>query len=418
MHPDTVVVLNDFCYVQGGASKVAIDEAIALRDSGLNVTLFAAVGQPCQALRDARVQVVSLEQPELLQVARHPAAALRSAWNRAAFTEMAALLRRSDPARTIVHLHGYTKALSTSPVLAAQRAGFASVCTLHDFFAACPNGAFYDYRRDQPCERRALSAACLAANCDKRHPLHKAYRVARGLAQRHYARFPASLHDFISLSRRSAAILQPYLPAESRLYPLPNIIDAVRRPSVPVAENRALLVLGRLDAEKGVLLAAQAARQASIPIVFAGDGPLRPALEAMGATVTGWLDADLVQHWLGQARCLVFPSLWYETFGLVVEEAAARGVPAVVSDVCAAAERVRDGVTGWVFRSGDTAALVECMRRTQDNDLLAAAGAAAYQQFWASPPDRHRHVTELQAIYREVLLRARAAGNTHGMSAS
>ncbi len=65
--------------------------------------------------------------------------------------------------------------------------------------------------------------------------------------------------------------------------------------------------------------------------MFIGDGPLRP-IEATGARVTGWLSAEDVQRELEHARCLVFPSLWYETYGLVVNEAAARGIPAIVSD--------------------------------------------------------------------------------------
>ena len=415
---EAAVILNDFCYVQGGASKVAIDEAVTLHAAGLDVTFVAAVGAPCDALREAGVRVLSLGQPELLQVWRHPGAALRSAWNSQAFAATRALLARQDPARTVVHLHGYTKALSTSPALAARLAGFPIVCTLHDFFAACPNGAFYDYRREEPCQRRALSASCVLTNCDKRHPLHKSYRVARGVAQRYFAHFPDSVRDFIALSRQSATLLQPYLTPGSLLYPLSNIIDVPCAVPVDVANNRPLLVLGRLDAEKGVPLAAAAAQRAGVPIVFAGDGPLRAAMQASGAAVTGWLDNTGVAQALSHARCLVFPSRWYETFGLVVEEAAARGVPAIVSDISAAAERVEDGVTGWIFRSGDLEDLARCMRGVQDDARVAAAGAAAYARFWADPPDAQRHVRDLLAIYDAVVARGRPAGNNQGMLAS
>lgn len=415
---ETAIILNDFCYVQGGASKVAIDEAVALSDAGLEVIFVGAVGAPCEALRSAGVRVLSLGQAELLQVWRHPATALRSAWNGTAFKATRSLLARWDPARTVVHLHGYTKALSTSPALAARLAGFSTVCTLHDFFAACPNGAFYDYRQEQSCGRRALSVQCMLTNCDKRHPMHKAYRVVRGAAQRHFARFPDSVRDFIALSRRSAELLRPYLAPGSQLHPLANIIDVPHMPPVDVATNRCLLVLGRLDPEKGVTLAAAAARRAGMPIVFAGEGALRPALEADGASVTGWLDSAGVWQALGRARCLVFPSRWYETFGLVVEEAAARGIPAIVSDISAAAERIQDGVTGWTFRSGDLDDLTRCMRLVQDDQRVAAAGAAAYARFWADPPDRQRHLRGLLDIYDQVLARGRAAGNNQGILAS
>src|SRR5690242_8856683 len=106
-----VVVLNDFCFVQGGASKVAIDEAIALRERGIAVTFLAPVGPPCEALRDAGVRIVCLDQPELADAVRRPSAALRGLSNRPACRALRAVLAELDASRSIVHLHGYTKAL-------------------------------------------------------------------------------------------------------------------------------------------------------------------------------------------------------------------------------------------------------------------------------------------------------------------
>jgi glycosyltransferase involved in cell wall biosynthesis len=402
---EQVLVLNDFCHVQGGASKVAIDEAIALAEAGVQITFLGAVGPICEALRDAPLRVVCLEQPQLLDVARRPAAALQGILNRAANAAMRELLAPLDPKSTIIHLHGYTKALTTGPALVARRAGFRPVVTLHDFFSACPNGAFYDYRKQKPCSLVALSPACIVTACDKRHQVHKAYRVVRGLAQRHLGRFPSCVRDYVTLSRRSADLLRPYLPDDAALYPLDNIIDVPFAPPVNVAANRSLLVLGRLDEEKGVTLAAETASRAGWPIVFAGEGPERPILERLGAAITGWVSKEHVWLLLEQARCLIFPSRWYETFGLVVSEAAARGIPAVVSGVSAAAERINEGVTGWTFRSGDADDLARCLNLLCDDATVSRVGRAAYDEFWSSPPDRQHHTEALLSIYANVLAR-------------
>jgi glycosyltransferase involved in cell wall biosynthesis len=399
----SVIILNDFCHVQGGASRVAVDEAVALSAMGLDVTFLGAVGPICNELRAPGIRTICLDQPELANVARHPGVVLQTLWNRTAYRTLLGLLATLDRRQTIVHLHGYTKALTTAPALAASRAGFPVICTLHDFFAACPNGAFYDYRLQEPCRLQALSVSCVLTSCDKRHRLHKAYRVVRGLTQRHLARFPATVHDYITLSDRSASILKPYLPSGARFYPLANIIDVAPAPPVDVAANRAMVVVGRLDAEKGVELAARAANEAGLPIVFVGDGPRRQAIEATGARVTGWLTADGVRQELEAARCLVFPSLWYEAYGLVVAEAAARGVPAIVSDVAAPAERMIDTVDGWVFRSGELDGLVRCMARTRDDAVVAAAGAAAYRRHWERKSGPRDHAVALASIYDTVI---------------
>jgi glycosyltransferase involved in cell wall biosynthesis len=404
----SVVVLNDFCHVQGGASRVAIDEAVALRRAGLNVTFLGAVGPISDDLTTSGVRTICLNQPQLLDVRQDPSVLLQTLWNHTAYRAMRRLLTELDPRRSVVHLHGYTKALTTTPALAASQARMPIVCTLHDFFAACPNGAFFDYRRQEPCRLQALSAACALTACDKRHPLHKAYRVVRGVTQRRITRFPASVRDYITLSHQSAELLKPYLPANTRFHPLANIIDIEHAPSVDAGANRSLLVVGRLDAEKGVALAAEAARRAALPIVFVGDGPLRAAVEANGAQVTGWLSPDRVRAEIDRARCLLFPSLWYETFGLVVAAAAARGVPAIVSDISAAAERIVDGSSGWVFRSGDPDSLARCIALTRDSERVRSAGAMAYRNYWANPSDPHRHTKELTAIYETVI-----ADNVH-----
>jgi glycosyltransferase involved in cell wall biosynthesis len=399
----SVVILNDFCHVQGGASRVAIDEAVALHGLGLDVTFLGAVGPIGPQLTEAGLRTVCLDLPQLLDASSRPGALLQALWNSRAYRAAQSVLAECSREQTIVHLHGYTKALTATPALAARRSGFTVICTLHDFFAACPNGAFFDYRRQQPCSLAGLSAACMTTNCDKRHPAHKAYRLVRGLAQRHAARFPATVRDYITLSKQSAKLLRPYLPDNARFHPLCNIIDIPHGPAVDVTANRVLVVVGRLDAEKGVMLAARAAQRAGAAIVFVGDGPLRSDVEATGAHVTGWLPARAVRQELDRARCLVFPSLWYETYGLVVDEAAALGVPSIVSDISAAAERIVDGETGWIFPSGDAAALERCMRMTNDSEVVRQAGLAAYTHYWASPSDPSCHARQLVEIYDNAL---------------
>lgn len=406
----TIVVLNDYCHVQGGASRVAVDEAVALAQQGLEVIFFGAVGPVCDELKQAPLTVICLDQPELLNVGKNPGVMLQGLWNLPAYRRAAALLRTLDPRTTIVHLHGYTKALTTSPVRAAHEAGIAVVCTLHDFYTACPNGAFFDFQRRTACPKRGLSLDCMATNCDKRHYVHKAYRVLRSLAQRHLGGLPGTVRHYITLSENSRRLLTPYLPAAARYYPLENISEAPQLPPVDVAANQAIVAVGRLDVEKGVetLLAAQ--QQANVPLTFVGDGPLRPLVDAVpNVRVTGWVDAAQVQRELGQARALVFPSLWYETYGLVVAEAAAHGIPTIVSTISAASERVTDGIDGWHMPAGDANALAQILRQLADDALVRRVGQAAYDRFWANPPTRARHVAGLCAIYERVLASATPA---------
>jgi len=404
MSPKTVIVLNDYCYVNGGASRIAVDEAVGLAAQGLQVIFIGAVGPICDELKAAPLQVICLDQTELINVLRSPLVALQGLWNHKAGQAMRRVLAPLDPAQTVVHLHGYTKALSTSPVRVASGRGFRVICTLHDFFPACPNGGQFDYVENRPCTRVCLSVSCITRNCDKRKYVHKLYRVARSLAQKYLGGFPGRVFHYISLSNRSAALLQPYLPAQARYYPLENLIEAQPAPAADVAANRDLVIVGRLDPEKGIELLLKAVVKAGVTLTMVGDGPLRAMAEAVPQVrVTGWLPIAKVKDELRKARALVFPSLWYETFGLVIGEAASCGVPAIVSDVTAAAERVQDGVQGWHMRSGDLDDLVRCLELTKDDARVRAAGQAAYDAFWKHPPTRDNHLRGLIEIYGKVL---------------
>ena len=412
--PCFVVVLNDYCYVNGGASRLAIGEAVILAESGVRVIFLGAIGPVCPTLQNAPLDVICLDQLELMDVAKNPSVALQGLWNLAAYRRTKKLLREMDPSRTIVHLHSFCKALSSSPVRAASEMGFRVVCTLHDFFIACPNGVFFDYNERKPCLRRALSMDCITTNCDRRHYAHKLYRVARSAVQRGPGTLPAGVMDYITQSRRSEAIIAPYLPKGARCHPLPPLIEVPHAPPVDVASNSTLVAVGRLDPGKGIEVLIEAAKRTKMRVTLIGDGDwqLRAEAEAVeGCRVTGWLTPQQVLEELSHARCLVFPSLWYETYGLVVDEATARGIPCIVSDISAASERVEDGKTGWVMRAGDVEDLMRCLNLTSDNDTLRAVSIAAYNHFWARHPTRANHAVVLMKTYAAILANCLASGS-------
>jgi hypothetical protein len=102
--PRFLVVLNDYCFVDGGASRLAIGEAVLLAESGVRVVFLGAIGPVCPTLRDAPLEVICLDQLELMDVARNPSVALQGLWNLAAYRRTKNLLREMDPSQTIVHL--------------------------------------------------------------------------------------------------------------------------------------------------------------------------------------------------------------------------------------------------------------------------------------------------------------------------
>jgi glycosyltransferase involved in cell wall biosynthesis len=84
-------------------------------------------------------------------------------------------------------------------------------------------------------------------------------------------------------------------------------------------------------------------------------------------------------------------------------EAAAIGIPAIVSDASAARTSVIDGITGLWFKAGDAQDLAKKIEGMRDDDLAARMGRAAHERYWKNPRTMDRHIKELEQTYQKVL---------------
>lgn len=163
--------------------------------------------------------------------------------------------------------------------------------------------------------------------------------------------------------------------------------------------------LGKLQATKGIelLLRAWALAGVDADLVIAGDGPERPAVERAAASgriaYVGWVDAARKADLIASATALVFPSLWPETFGLVIAESLLMHCP-VIATPQAAGTFVRDGENGLVTEGATAEALAASLRRLADDAALRARlarGAAAS----AAALDFGRHVDRVADVYAD-----------------
>ncbi len=389
---DTVVIATDSARLNGGTAKVAFTEAAGLVAAGFRVIFFAPTGPVDLALTASGAEVVCLNEPDVLDDPNRLRAMGRGIWNGGAARALREVLAPLDPGRTAIHAHSFSRALSPAlgPVLTG--AGFPALFTMHEYFLACPNGGFYDYRKEEICTRRPLGLSCLSTNCDARSGLHKGWRVARQAMLWGPGGMPRNLRDIAYISETQLAAMRPYLPAAARLHHILNPIEMdPKAPRVQAEDNDVFLFIGRLMPEKGALDFARAAKAAGVRAVFLGAGPQEQAIRAANpeAELMGWVTPAEVTTWLGRARALVFPSVWPEPFGLVAAEALSRGVPAIAGRWNAASEMIADGTNGIVYDRRE--ALSDTLSTLRDDDKVAAMSRAAYahRDSYAATPQAH-----------------------------
>jgi len=125
---------------------------------------------------------------------------------------------------------------------------------------------------------------------------------------------------------------------------------------------------GRHGYEKQLVDLVDAVAGLDATLVFGGDGPARPDLEArasrrgVDARFLGFLDRDELSAFYSALDVFGFPSP-VETQGLVALEANACGTPVVAANAGALADTVEEGATGYHFEPGDTDAFRAAVER-------------------------------------------------------
>ena len=115
------------------------------------------------------------------------------------------------------------------------------------------------------------------------------------------------------------------------------------------------------------------------------DGAIRTHAEHHGLplTMTGFLNQQELSRAYAAADCLVLPS-GGETWGLVVNEALASGLPAIVSDACGCAPDLITPHTGRLFATGDVAALAASLQDLRVQITSSGSLASACQEHAAA----------------------------------
>jgi glycosyltransferase involved in cell wall biosynthesis len=140
-----------------------------------------------------------------------------------------------------------------------------------------------------------------------------------------------------------------------------------------------LLYVGRLDAEKGLETLLEAFRDVPGRLLLVGSGGDDARLRDLAderVTFAGPRDRDELVGFYAEADVFVLPSR-SEPWGMVLNEAAAAGLPLVATEQAGAShDLIEDGVNGFRVPAGDVDALREALLRLQaDPELRRSAGA-------------------------------------------
>ncbi|ASY59897.1 glycosyltransferase family 4 protein [Sinorhizobium sp. CCBAU 05631] len=405
--PARIVIINDRSTRVGGATNLAILSAELLRRRGLSVTFFAGDNAPGEPPAD---DMINLGQAPLLDRTRSDALRL-GLYNPRAHEALSGLISTRDTPTTIYHVHGWSKILSPAIFRALAKVRERVVLHAHDYFLACPNGGFVNYRTQRVCELEPMSRRCLATQCDKRGLHEKLWRTARHLLREHL--FPtrsAPAHIVIVHERMREYMLRAGI-GDGRISTIRNPVSPLAGPGLAPWTRENFVFIGRLEEEKGYKDAARAAYLAGVPLHFIGDGAGRAFLEREfpQARVHGWKSKEAMHDIVCGARAVVVPSRVPEPFGLAALEAAGSGLPVIITNAALLSQEIAASGCGLSFTPANVDDLAAAMRRiASDDDLvhrMSMTGVAVAGQLSHTPES---WADALIDLYESILLRGRS----------
>ena len=208
-----------------------------------------------------------------------------------------------------------------------------------------------------------------------------------------YRWFLQRLNGHLYVGKRNKDYLKHYGAPEDRLFFCPHFVDndffsgraeqterdgtalSIRKNVGIPKDAFVFLFVGKMipkkrpaDFVKAALRLSEQRDGTGIHFLFVGDGPLRISLESLAKPhserihFAGFRNQSRMPAFYKASNALVLPSNGDETWGLVVNEAFASGIPAIVSDaVGCAPDLIEEGRTGFTYPVGNVEALVQRM---------------------------------------------------------
>lgn len=403
MRLKNIIIVYDYAFINGGAAKIAIQSAISLSKQNYNVYYYSAVGPVCKDLMSSNVKTHCLNQKDI-NTANRITAIRTGIWNSSVKKDFHHFLSSFSQEDTIVHIHGWVKALSSAVVKTSTKMKFKTFITLHDYFTLCPNGGFYNFKRNSICHFKGFGLKCLLCNCDKRNYIQKLWRSARQVIQDFNVKRNADI-IFISISNLNEKLIKPFVKSK-RFERVDNFITIPPFLNTSASTNKTFIFIGRLSEEKGVEIFCRVMEKIisthkDIKAIIVGSGKLYELKNSYpNVDFIGWKTQTEIYELLKRARAFILPSIWYEGAPLTVMEALSMNLPCIISNCTASTEIVNNGENGIIFEANNETSLLMAINKALNDNTIKLLQTNISNKNYRNIFSIDKHIKKLISIYK------------------
>lgn len=405
-----ILQINKYLYSRGGAEQHMLDLTKLLEDHGDEVLHFSTkdvrnISNDYAEFFPDSVELSNINKLSLGEKIRFGAKII---YNRQAAKKLEEFLDRNSV--DIAHIHNIYHHISPSILPVLKKRNIPVVMTIHDYKLLSPNYKLYYNGKIDMDDTRGWYLSCIKHRCIDgslaKSTLLTAEMIFHHKIMQYYERYvdhfiaPSQFVKDIFVScgwdKKKITVLHHFLPSS-----VTPIVSASSAPS-----SHQFVYVGRLSEEKGVKKLLQTWYDLRLPykLDFFGSGPLEQVMKRFvqekgltQVTFHGKVQRTKLLNLLSNYTALIVPTLMYETFGLAVIEAFAKGLPAIVPTKGGAAELVRSSDGGVTFDWNKTNSFMNAIKQILDNDSYRV-NALEYIKNHHVPDD---YYTKIRSIYEK-----------------
>ncbi len=341
----------------------------------------------------------------------------RVIYNRDAAKKLDELLQIKKP--DVAHVHNIYHYLTPSIFKVLKKHDIPIVFKLSDYHAICPNYKLFAHGKiDDSCKDKKYYKLFFNKSINNSF-LESFIAMIEGYIN-NWCKFYDNVDVFTAPSNFMKDLCVKYNIASEEISILRNVINFEEYSSIDVQKEKYFLFMGRIAEEKGLETAIDAIEEIEKKgkldgwkFVIAGKGPhekflreyvenksLEKSIEFVGFCEKGnakWTDL------MSRASVAILPSIWYDNSPIAISESMVFKTPVIVSDYGGTKEMVKNGDSGFIFKTGESSDLAQKMQIfINDKSLVNVLGSCAYEHVKDLNSEEKYYDTLIQ-IYNDVI---------------
>lgn len=372
MSKKKVLMVHNFYQIGGGEHTVFKNEVEMLRENGHEVIEYTRSNDE---FKNSKIKMLLLP--------------FTTIWSFKTYREVKRIIKEQKI--DIVHCHNTFPLISPSVYYAAIGLKVPVVQTIHNFRFLCPAAIFY--RNGEICEE------CLLKNTFKPALRHNCYRNSK--VQTFVVTVMLNVHrrlgtykkiNYIFLTEFNKQKFKNLIDVHAEnVFVKPNFVKAPSTVQKYLYDNKTFVFASRLEENKGVRFLIQ--EWDKLPddyqLHIYGTGGLENFVKESIADKKnikfyGFQPYDTVFEDLRTATAMVFPSLWYEGFPMIIAESFAMGCPVISTDIGNEGNLITESQGGVTFNKDAEGSFKQAVDKCiADKQSLSNNAFAYYEKYLA-----------------------------------